>query len=693
MIGHNYTISGGFAHREKLPVVFRAATLAETAKAIYLYGGASIEYARRTGRCCRCGRLLTHPGSIVLGIGPECLGDWGLRDVVFSALSKEEIMGLSEKIRAMQSVDGWIPKGVILGKESSSEDIFVPSDHPMIRTATIEKIGGELKVKFPYDPKKVEAIRTITGKKRWDSDTKTWTLPHTEQTVAVLKKIGLEAPEAAPPPVVKRSAINLQGFGRQLMPFQREGLEFLHAKNGRALIGDSMGLGKTIQALAYVHTRPDLRPALVVCPASLKLNWAREASVACPDIKTHIISGTSLEALPPADLYIINYDILPDKREKKTTMGPQGPKKVKVPIPETGWWNYLTHCKLMIIDEAHYLKGNNTFRTKDILGRGAKNKCLGAIPHIVALTGTPILNRPVEIYPVAKALAPNDIPPFMTFAHKYCGAKHNGFGWDFTGSSNTEELHGLLTTTIMIRRTKTEVLKDLPEKTRSVVPMEVGTTAMREYEQARAHFLEWLKTVDPEKVSTAQRAEVLVQFQTLKRLAVRGKWDATIDWLKDALDTNGKMLVFAVHHEAVDGLMSALKDYIPVKVDGRDSQEARQNAVDRFQNDPACRVFVGNIKAAGVGLTLTEASAVAFVELGWTPGEHVQSEDRAHRIGQKKAVNIYYLIASGTIEEDIAALLDNKQKVLDAVLDGTGAAQESLLTELLNKYRNENKKG
>jgi SNF2 family DNA or RNA helicase len=177
-----------------------------------------------------------------------------------------------------------------------------------------------------------------------------------------------------------------------------------------------------------------------------------------------------------------------------------------------------------------------------------------------------------------------------------------------------------------------------------------------------------------------------VQFQALKRLAARGKWKSSVDWLKEALESNGKMIVFAVHHETIDRLMEDMKDFQPVKVDGRDSQEKRQAAVDRFQNDETCRLFVGNIKAAGIGLTLTEASAVVFLELGWTPGEHVQAEDRPHRIGQTKSVNVYYLVAADTVEEEIAALLDKKQKVLDAVLDGAETDQDSLLSELLKRY-------
>jgi len=470
-------------------------------------------------------------------------------------------------------------------------------------------------------------------------------------------------------PAPKRSEINMAGFGRQLMPFQREGVEFLHSKDGRALIGDEMGLGKTIQALGFIHSRPDLRPALVICPASLKLNWEREAKVACPQLKINIISGKKLEVLPKADLHIINYDIVADRFADIVS----------------------ANIQLMVLDECHFLKNRTAKRTKAILGAGAKAPGLSKTPSIIGLSGTPILNRPVEIYPVAKTLAPNEIPPFMTFAMAYCGARHNGFGWDFTGSSKTDELHDLLTSTIMIRRLKKDVLQDLPSKTRSVVPLQMGAKDAKDYAKAENHFLGWLKLVNPEKIAAAQRAEALVQFQELKKLARNGKWSSVVEWLNESLESNGKMIVFAVHHETIDNLMEALQGFNPVKVDGRDSQEKRQAAVDRFQNDGTCRLFVGNIKAAGVGLTLTAASAVVFVELGWTPGEHVQAEDRAHRIGQKSAVNIYYLIANGTVEEEIAGLLDRKQKVLDSVLDGTGTAEDALLSELLKKYLNQAK--
>jgi len=159
-----------------------------------------------------------------------------------------------------------------------------------------------------------------------------------------------------------------------------------------------------------------------------------------------------------------------------------------------------------------------------------------------------------------------------------------------------------------------------------------------------------------------------------------------VQWIKDSLDANGKLVVFAVHHATIDRLMEELRDYNPVVVDGRVSAENRQRAVDKFQNDPECRVFIGNIKAAGVGITLTASSNTVFVELGWTPGEHDQAEDRVHRIGQTESVSAWYLVAAGTIMEEIAGILDEKRIVLDAVLDGKESQEESMLSALLKSF-------
>ena len=666
---HDFKISAGFARREYLPVAVSAVVLIETSKAFYLYGHGSLTVAVGHGFCCRCGRTLTHPGSIKLGIGPECLGNWNMRDDVLKNMSLEEIAATRRKIQTQRRIDGWVPKSCVKDLGESAEIVEVPADHPRLRkpnaVSSVTVQGDRLAVRFPYDPKKVAAVREISGR-RWDPDNKIWTVPANAASAQKLSQMGFVVPQIeAPKEAPKEAPLNLDGFGRELMPFQQTGVDFIARQNGRVLIADEMGLGKTVQALAYLYARPDLYPALVICPASLKLNWEKEAKAANFKGRIHIVSGKKPARLPKAELYIVNYDIVSARINDLLALG----------------------CKVMILDESHYLKNKKALRTKAVLGGYRQNTPnLSKIPRIIALTGTPIVNRPIEIYPVAKMIAPHVLPPFMTFARRYCGARHNGFGWDYTGATNTQELHKLLTDSFMIRRTKADVLTDLPDKRRSVIPMSMTKAARSEYKKARDHFLGWLRSVDPAKVSAAQRAEVLVQFQALKQLARRGKWEDTMNWIKDAAETNGKLIVFAVHHEAIDLLMDGLEGFNPVKIDGRDAQEARQAAVERFQNDPTCRIFIGNIKAAGVGLTLTAADTVIFTELGWTPGELSQAEDRAHRIGQKNAVSVYYLVASGTVEEEIAGLLSRKQRVLDSVLDGKDSDGSALLSELLERY-------
>jgi SWI/SNF-related matrix-associated actin-dependent regulator 1 of chromatin subfamily A len=281
---------------------------------------------------------------------------------------------------------------------------------------------------------------------------------------------------------------------------------------------------------------------------------------------------------------------------------------------------------------------------------------------------------------VDKSLFPN----FFDYAKKYCGAHHNGFGWDFTGATNKEELHERLQT-IMIRRKKDEVLPELPDKLFSYVPMEIENE--EEYAQAERDFIHYLRKIKGEEAAEkAGKAEHLVKIEAMKQLAIRGKMKAAIQWIRDFLDTNGnKLVVFAIHKDTIDRLMKEFGKEA-VKVDGGVTAIKRDEAVKAFQNDPAIKLFVGNIKAAGTGLTLTAASSVAFLELPWTPGELKQAEDRCHRIGQKNTVNVYYLLADQTIEGTIAGILDEKRAVLDAVLDGKEVEESSLLTELMRVY-------
>jgi SWI/SNF-related matrix-associated actin-dependent regulator 1 of chromatin subfamily A len=271
---------------------------------------------------------------------------------------------------------------------------------------------------------------------------------------------------------------------------------------------------------------------------------------------------------------------------------------------------------------------------------------------------------------------------------RYCGAKHNGFGWDFNGATNMEELHKILTESCLIRRLKKDVLKELPPKIRSVVPLEIDNRD--EYdaiENATKDIVQ--KSLDKIEGTQIANAEALAKIEYLKQAAVRGKMKAAVAWIRNWLDSGEKLVVFCHHKTTVDALMKEFGE-CAVKIDGSvptAPSTKRQEAVDTFQNETWCRLFVGTM-AAKEGITLTAASNTCFLEMWWTSGDHVQAEDRVHRIGQEAdSVGAYYLIGERTIEETIAKLIDKKAKVLAAVLDGKSVENENLLTALLREYK------
>lgn len=537
------------------------------------------------------------------------------------------------------------------------------------RTAIIEK--GKIKIQFPFNREVLDKIRDIPGRRfHGDSFPKYWTAPISYDAVKILVEnkfeidpeliaILKETGQAEETPIVETVKIsNIPGLKRTLFPYQMEGVSYIESKQGRALIGDEMGLGKTIQALAWLQLHPEKRPAIILCPAHLKLNWAKEIQMTLSDnLNTQILQGNKPYPIT-GEIVIINYDILKNWVEEL--------QKIK--------------AKVLIFDEAHYIKSNSALRTK------ATKKLAKEIPHRIALTGTPIVNRPIEGFNIAQVINKAVFPNFMSYARRYCNAYHNGFGWDFSGSANKEELHQKLTETIMIRRKKADVLPDLPSKLYSYIPMEICNAT--EYKRAEADFIAFLAETKGKKAAEkASQAEHLVRIEALKQLAVQGKIKQAIQWIRDFLDTNGqKLVVFGVHKTVVDALMKEFASEA-VKVDGSVSATKRDEAVVAFQEDPNVKLFVGNIQAAGTGLTLTAASAVAFLELPWTIGELAQAEDRCHRIGQKDAVNVYYLLADNTIEMEIAQLLDEKKAVLNAVLDGKKVEETELLEVLIKKYK------
>jgi len=458
-------------------------------------------------------------------------------------------------------------------------------------------------------------------------------------------------------------AFNLTELDPRLFPFQRTGVAFIESRKGRALVADEQGLGKTCEAISWLRLHPELRPVIVVCPASIKMNWSIEFSMwGLDNEKIQIISGKKNGCVLTGSIIIINYDIL------------------------TAWLEALIsyNAKALILDEVHYCKGSNTLRTKSTKRLAKK------VSHVIALSGTPIVNRPMEFFNPINMIRPDIFPSFWRFAQKFCGARYNGFGWDFTGATNTEELHKLLTETIMLRRLKRDVLKDLPDKIYSIVPFEI--TNRKEYEKASMDIISWIaENIGKEEADRASQAETLVEFEKLKQLAVQGKMEAVREWIENFLESGEKLVLFATHISTLDFLQSSFPD-ISVRLDGSTSQKDRQTAVDRFQTDDKICLFLGNTQAAGIGITLHASSNVAHIELPWTPGAWSQATDRLHRIGQKNTVNVWTLVAQDTVEEDIAVLLSNKAKVLSEVLDGKPVDEGTLLTDLIKKIRERLKK-
>jgi SNF2 family DNA or RNA helicase len=519
-----------------------------------------------------------------------------------------------------------------------------------------------IRVTYPYNDYDVEdLIDRMPGRELHDEDG-WWTVPLREENIVALANAGFEIDNRLKQFIqgvrTEEHKIfdgGIPGLRKKLFPYQAAGVKFIDTNKGRALIADEMGLGKTVQALAWLQLHPEIRPAIVVVPASLKLNWKKEAEAWMPDPRTDIISGKKIRNVS-GQIIIINYDVLYEWVERLQEL----------------------EALALIIDEAHYIKSMSARRTK------AVKRMAKGIPNVIALSGTPILNRPIEIYNTIRVINEGLFPNYKGYARRYCNLRYNGFGWDMSGATNTAELHQILSRTIMIRRTKAEVLKELPEKLYSFVPIEISNKT--EYRKAERDFINFiLEKKGSVAALRAASAEALTTIEGLKQLSVRGKMKQCIEWIQNFLEVDGKLVVFAVHKFVIDELMEAFKD-VAVKIDGSVTAADRQIAVDRFQEDDNVRLFVGNIQAAGVGITLTAASNVAFLEYPWSPGLLSQAIDRCHRIGQKDAVNVHYLLALDTIEEKIAKMLDEKRTVLDAVLDGTAPASESLITEIMNSY-------
>ena len=440
-----------------------------------------------------------------------------------------------------------------------------------------------------------------------------------------------------------------------LFAHQIEGVAFLLARR-RSILADDMGLGKTRQSIiALRHAEPE-GPYLVVCPASVKRNWEKEIHVVDAGAVCRIIQGSAEEGLPDGftGWVIINYDIL----------GKWLPRLLPV-----DW-------KGILFDEAHYLKNHASQRNRHAMALCQRED---SDPVVVALTGTPLTNRPRDIFPLLQLVGHPMGKSFLSFAKRYCDARHNGHGWVTDGASNLEELtvqlHG-----VMLRRRKEDVL-DLPPKVRTWLPVEIPPgTATAEIREV----METLIAAGSGESPRDDRARLLAKITKARDKIASAKVALTLTHLEDIMEQGDKVIVFSCFDKPLKVISKKFADRC-VLLTGATPSHKRQELVDRFQQDDTVRLFVANIQAGGVGLNLTAARHVVFNDLDWVPANHWQAEDRAYRIGQTGTVNVHYLVAEGTIDEFVRNVLETKTALVNAVVDGAAldpGATRDVLTEL-----------
>lgn len=492
--------------------------------------------------------------------------------------------------------------------------------------------------------------------------------------------------------------LTIPGFNFTLRKFQAEGVSFMERVR-RVLLGDQPGLGKGVQVMAYAW-KNDMFPMAAIVPNTLKLNWRNEITAMIGEQKTINIVGRDLSKRRAAylktrfphvtytkevgsgfDIYIINYDIAAKNVASMEEL----------------------NLKFAAVDESHKIKNEKARRTQAVLQliRGykeVKSTAEGAgkwdvdrietgpgINSVCFMTGTPIVNgRPKEIFTTVNTLAPEttEFSTWLKFAYKFCAPKKIWNGkkhiTNFDGASNLNELHDLLGGTIMIRRLKADVLLDLPEKQFVLVPLEFNRT---EYDKVVSAFnnddLKAAGEILMEHGGKAPKSDLpLVEYGKLREMAGLAKLPAAIEWITDFVEQEGtKLVVFAHHREVItqirDGIIAAYGKGAVRTIFGEETDpEKRDEAKEDFQNKASVRVIVCGLTAAGVGLTLTAASDIAFVEYPWTPGDYEQAYGRIERIGQENAMTMWNLAAEDTVEEDNTALLMAKARINDAAVDG-----------------------
>ena len=455
-----------------------------------------------------------------------------------------------------------------------------------------------------------------------------------------------------------QQAIPSKQFKGTLLDFQREGLDFLIKSSGNALLADEMGLGKTVQTLAYLAKEKNAFPALIVAPLVTLTNWQREIAkflkkkgkngkvIDNETPSSIMIRNGKLSDIGEYDFYIINYELLSKRL----------PDLLKLGI-----------CSV-VCDEVQHLRSKTTQKYAAVKALATDD----SVKYRVGLSGTPIYNRGSEIWPIVDILKPGLLGSFKEFCEYFCYVNEKGKAIVLDNKRDT--LRKQLTTHVMLRRKKSDVLKELKDKVRY---KEVIESDEKFYKSEIDKI--WKKLEEEQSYAETafdKSASYHRAIASERQAAGLAKLSHVINFVNEVMETEESIVVFC-HHKAIHKLLhQSLAEHNPSSIIGGQTLSARDNEIDRFQNGQT-KLMVAGLRAGNVGINLTKARYVIFAELDWSPAIHRQAEDRLHRIGQKNIVFAYYLVGKGTLDEHVADILVDKAYEIDTILDANTESFEN----------------
>lgn len=492
---------------------------------------------------------------------------------------------------------------------------------------------------------------------RWNADRKEWYTPNHGVASKLIEFCDGEAKKE-----INRKQIQIKPWAEtisipekeSLYPYQEDSVRFALARN-RSYLALDPGLGKTPVAACVVETLQSQKKiaCIYICPPFLTRNTELEFKKWAPTIPT----GRYDEVAFDSDTVIIPDSMI--TREHVRTGIRHFLQKAKTARKST----------ILIVDEAHRYKNDEAARTRSLFGSKSEQGIADWFDRVIYLSGTPMPNRPIELFSVLNHSASDCIDNMnkFEFATRYCAAFQNHFGWDFSGASNVKELVSKVIGPFMLRYKKTEVLKDLPPKLEEMVLLDDDLPP--KLAKISSQILE---DYSPEDLMEGRIAATVngglepLHLSTYRKELGKYKAESAAQYIKYLLEeTDEAILVFAIHKDVIAILEKELSKYWPLVITGDTRMELRHEIVKTFQTDARRRLFIGNIQAAGVGLTLTKATRVVFTEFSWVPAENDQASDRAHRIGQDDRVLVQYLVQLSSVDRAVVETILSKKRVTE----------------------------